>query len=319
MFYDRKIKYLDYREDGEKVRIAGFVKIEVRDQACKIQIQVNGLRPMAPAEREIWLENGRRESRLGNIVLQNGKGEFRQRAETGALGEEGIPYEELALIRVKLGMGRELVCRWKEAVSEEVLKEIPKMILDDPGLSEVLPEKSDVSREVREIQDIQELQGIQDIHAAEAAPGRPPEETSRLSEEEFYPPEEAPHQEAPKRPPVLYEDKWQQLSSIYPHIAPFGDQRDYLSIGPADFVILQSPYHRLVSNSFLLHGYYLYEHLILARTERMGKPRYYVGVPGSFYEKEKQAALLFGFESFECRNEPVQAGDFGYYCIRVEI
>ncbi len=123
----------------------------------------------------------------------------------------------------------------------------------------------------------------------------------------------------PPHPPRLYEDKWEQLSSIYPHITPFQDKRGYLRIGPEDFVVLQKQYHRLVANSFLLHGYYHYGHLILARVRRMGELRYYVGVPGNFYEKEKEVAVLFGFESFECKQEPVRDGDFGYYCIRVDL
>ena len=37
----------------------------------------------------------------------------------------------------------------------------------------------------------------------------------------------------------LCEDKWEQLSNIYQHINPFKDEREYLSIGPNDFVILK--------------------------------------------------------------------------------
>lgn len=125
-----------------------------------------------------------------------------------------------------------------------------------------------------------------------------------------------------KRPrpiPRLYEDKWQQLADLYPHKFPFQDERDYLCITPADFVVLQKQYHKLVANSFLLHGFYNYEHLILARMIKNGKERYYIGVPGNFYEKERQAAILFGFESFECKKEPVSPGEFGYFMISVEI
>ena len=74
-----------------------------------------------------------------------------------------------------------------------------------------------------------------------------------------------------------------------------------------------------MNNSFLLHGYYNYHHLLLARVERKGEACYYIGVPGNFYEKEKQVAIMFGFESFECAEEPAQAGDFGYYMMRARI
>ena len=113
--------------------------------------------------------------------------------------------------------------------------------------------------------------------------------------------------------------KWEQLKAIYPAISPFGDSRRFLQISPGDFVILKERSYRMVNNSFLLHGYFTYKHLILHRMEQKGEVRYYVGVPGSFYDKEKEVAILFGFESFEGAAEPTREGDFGYYMMRVEL
>lgn len=63
-------------------------------------------------------------------------------------------------------------------------------------------------------------------------------------------------------------------------------------------------------NSFLLHGYYNYGHLVL--DERNGKSR--LGVPGNYYEREQMVATMFGFPDFEpAGKEKVQTGTFGYY------
>lgn len=114
-------------------------------------------------------------------------------------------------------------------------------------------------------------------------------------------------------------NKWEQLNRIYPKIQPFGDVREYLSIAPCDFVILSERYQEMVQNSFLLHGYYNYGHLILTKIKEGIDDNYYLGVPGVYYEREKQAALLFGFEGFEGDGDAVQDGSFGYYMKRVEI
>lgn len=114
-------------------------------------------------------------------------------------------------------------------------------------------------------------------------------------------------------------NKWEQLNRIYPKIQPFGDVREYLSIAPCDFVILSEHYQEMVQNSFLLHGYYNYGHLILTKIKEGIHDNYYLGVPGVYYEREKQAALLFGFEGFEGDGDAVQDGSFGYYMKRVEI
>ena len=117
----------------------------------------------------------------------------------------------------------------------------------------------------------------------------------------------------------MLDDKWMQLCAIYPHVQPFRDERDYLSIKPVDFLLFPTEAYRQVNNSFLLHGYYNYKHLLLSRMERKGEIIYYIGVPGNYYEKEKQVALMFGFESFECAEEPAEDGDFGYYMMRMEL
>lgn len=125
--------------------------------------------------------------------------------------------------------------------------------------------------------------------------------------------------EAGEKEPVCYGDKWEQLIHMYPVIHPFGDDREYLSIAPKDFVVLHSEYQKLVHNSFLLHGYYNYRHLILGKIKEKGEECFYLGVPGNFYGREKMVAEMFGFEAFEGERQPAKAGDFGYFMKRVEI
>lgn len=153
----------------------------------------------------------------------------------------------------------------------------------------------------------------------EAKHGRDVQAQAEESGQETAAQEEAAQQAAKEQPPLLRlrEDKWEQLCLIYPHIHPFRDEREYLSVGPADFVLLSEKSYRAANNSFLLHGYYSYQHLILTRVEKRGEILYYIGVPGSYYEKEKQVAVMFGFESFECEEEPARYGDFGYYMMKV--
>ena len=124
---------------------------------------------------------------------------------------------------------------------------------------------------------------------------------------------------SPSREPVCSTDKWEQLCTMYPEIHPFRDSREYLSIAPKDFVVLCKEYQKLVHNSFLLHGYYNYRHLILGRLRQKDAWQYYIGVPGNFYDREKMVAEMFGFEAFEGEKESASPGDYGYYMKRVEI
>lgn len=120
-------------------------------------------------------------------------------------------------------------------------------------------------------------------------------------------------------PVEVYEDKWKELCKKFDVVHPFGNREEYLSIAPKDFIIFPEKYQNLVNNSFLLHGYYNYQHIILGKKEEGGKNIYYLGVPGVYYEREKMVAIMFGFEGFECGDKKANNGGFGYYMRRVEL
>lgn len=210
---------------------------------------------------------------------------------------------------------------------------------EEPNMAEPEQENAVRAEEPDVEESVEEAVSTPAVHIAEEArvtqlQQTPPEESippeEAISCEQAIPPEQQSllKQSSPfERPQALKaphmtsmsEDKWQQLQKIHPHIRPFQDEREYLSLRPEDFVILHSSAYRLAQNSFLLHGYFNYDHLILTHVSQKGENQYYIGVPGNFFEKEKQVAIMYGFESFECRQEPAREGEFGYYMIRVEL
>ena len=218
----------------------------------------------------------------------------------------------------------------RESVEEE-LSVFPERQVPEPEELPVEPEPTAELQEPHEAEiSIEEhAKPAEMTEASRELPGpavsEPPETANAELQQEPSGRQEPQTREAQRRSlhglrtAAMSEDKWRQLWKIYPHIRPFRDEREYLSLWPEDFVVLRSDAYRLAHNSFLLHGYYNYEHLILTQMSVKGADRYYIGVPGNFYEKEKQVAIMFGFESFECRQEPAQEGDFGYYMIRVEL
>ena len=78
--------------------------------------------------------------------------------------------------------------------------------------------------------------------------------------------------------------------------------------------MLRERCYQMTHNSFLLHGYYNYKTFPADAAGDSGEVKYYIGVPGNFYAREKQVAGMFGFESFEgARETTAWDGDFGYY------
>lgn len=299
MFVDRKIKYLDYMENGERCKGVGFVKIEVWDALCHFQIQVSGMHVTDSYVRKVALVAADEEHVIGELLLDKGKGSlYIMNLDTNNLAGSGIPYVELLGIRISIAAGKEIYCKLQEAKGKT--EDATESELS--AKSNLTDEKKLRSKENCEQHDILRHQEI-------------------IKQQEDKAQEEAVNKEAIEETSLtkLHDNKWNQLVSIYPHICPFRDEREYLSIGPGDFVLLPEKYYALANNSFLLHGYYNYGHLILNRVEIRNQVNYYIGVPGNFYEREKQVAILFGFESFECLEEPARSGDYGYYMMKVEL
>ena len=59
--------------------------------------------------------------------------------------------------------------------------------------------------------------------------------------------------------------------------------------------------------------------MILGKLSEEENGQLYIGVPGVYYDREKQAAQMFGFVGFEAATKPVQQGSYGYYMMEVEI
>ena len=110
---------------------------------------------------------------------------------------------------------------------------------------------------------------------------------------------------------------WERLQRQYTKVLAFDYDNgcEILSIKPQDIGLLPREIWVFGNNSFLLHGYYNYRHLILARLNNpQGEPRYLLGVPGHYFSNEKYMASMFGFPHFVlARKQPEEDGRFGYW------
>lgn len=108
----------------------------------------------------------------------------------------------------------------------------------------------------------------------------------------------------------------ERIFNRYMKMFPFEDKRivDCVRIEPQDIGAFPMEHWVLGNNSFLLHGYYNYRHLIFGRRIEDNKSKYFIGVPGVYENREMSMAKLFGFEQFQPINEREELnGEFGYW------
>ena len=95
--------------------------------------------------------------------------------------------------------------------------------------------------------------------------------------------------------------------------------RSAKKIQRSDLTLLPRKFWFLANNSFLLHGYHNYNHLLLVEEDG----HYWLGVPGIYDSHEARAAGLFGFPQFTRsyveildlgEDERNDDADFGHWC-----
>ena len=103
---------------------------------------------------------------------------------------------------------------------------------------------------------------------------------------------------------------------IWPFSEPWAERCVKLEL--EDIGLLPAEHWQLTTNSFLMHSYYGYRHLVLARVRDGARYRYELLVPGIYNEREKEIAGLFGFDEFRnTKSRPIAVGEYGYWSMPV--
>lgn len=201
----------------------------------------------------------------------------------------------------------------EEIFSKEVSEEIPeKVSLKDR--SEKIPEET-FQKEVSE----KISQELQDAVSQKEKPKEtdeeiPQKETAGKSENE----NEIRSAEAENKCQGCEpgtDTRWNRATARYIHFQPVQDEKieDAIRIQPSDLKILWQKGLRQGSNSFLMHGYYQHQHLMIGKGKEGG---YILGIPG-FYG-EKNMAEMFGFPEFRRakaeQTSEIKEQTFGYWC-----
>ncbi len=252
--------------------------------------------PFWENSKEPWVQTG--QSQTGMAMAQKFLASKRP-ADGKSPGERLL--EQLMTERPQTGsFGEENVGQSRDRVQERVLK-FAKVLMQGKSPGTENPARQETILETVKA-------GPRPVSVIETTPHTLPEpgDPARLKELERQEKEEA-----------VQGTIWGQLQRRYPKVLAFDyvHGSEILTIKPQDIGILPRENWVYGNNSFLLHGYYNYRHLILARLEIPGGTfRYLLGVPGHYFSNEKNLASMFGFPNFVlAKKQPEEDGRFGYW------
>ncbi len=110
----------------------------------------------------------------------------------------------------------------------------------------------------------------------------------------------------------------EELLRVFPKMNPFfgNEVIESVRMEPKDIGGFPMEFWYLANNSFLLHGYYCYRHLLFMKMHNGAEYQYVIAVPGNSDYREKFMANMFGFEQFKAVQSRKNAG-FGYWWRRL--
>ena len=298
---------------------AGLRKLTVMGRKVKVEFLLEGLPAVGGkgSYRRRYLVGGQEKEKSWDIVFVSGgrQMQFLQKLE------EAEEMEGIVDCRIFLPGGKEIrgeadvVTEEKQNVEEaDVRMQIPD--IDKEGKMKQKPEseehqikKSEEWKETKQKSKSEECQMKKSESKSEECQIKKPE-----SESEVAPGDEERSQEMQNKSRVETKESRKESEIPENQVLYIQDLTQLLSMGEKQ--------RELYYNSFLLHGYYQYRHVVAGDG--------FIGVPGNFSQREAIAAKMMGFPLFieaenlqhceigeESRAEMPQMGAYGYFLCKV--
>lgn len=327
----RFISYLYEYGQGRKIQNIGFAKAELKDSEGLMQIHGKGIHPPRQGKVKVYLcyeQEGKCVGIFqGELEHTEPAVDYRLLYTTADTGGQEI-YDRIAGIILKTDDHQTYAALWGEKLLD------PEQMVDQ---KEVLGKKDIFPEPEREMGQDEKEEVIQQKEAADNEEIEPPEimESEKMPEEmpvqtvieevSEIKAEETSEPENPQEEKKLKEDKEAKekiLREMECGEMVKEPQVLYEKITREDIARLPRCEWGNANNTFLLHGYRNYHHLLLIDD----RGQLWLGVPGVYHEREQIAASSCGFPRFWripvdqlglSKEERNDGEDFGYWCRKV--
>ena len=284
--YRHFIAYIYEYQNGDKKKNAGFVKVNIRNGICRIQMKIqtdsgkNGTYRICGFVHEgDWIYG----ISVGTAVLKKGLCEGVMTVSEEVLRQKGYTFDRLSGLWVQqteetgmlqqeyfLTIWDERNVDWKQFVTElPAEKEIPEQTGSDVD-----------SKENKRTQDTEAKDYEKEVAAQEAEV----DVTAGNIQMEL-------------------DSRWVQFQYHYPHAEPFADGEIFecLQIAPKDIAFLGNRERMFCSSPFVQQKYMKYHHLLLGKHQN---GRYILAVPGlNRNVQDRNLAAMYGFPEFKKTEE----------------
>lgn len=338
MDYQRLVSYIYSYPEGVKGRNVGFAKALVHQGQFKLSISLRGVKTDSPEMFGIYMmvsDGGYRLIKLGECLVKVGQMEYSGVFNPDNINETGYGFKDICGLAVAREDARYdcMMSMWKdEDVTPDMLvfsgMDAKKQV--EAGI--VIKERMRQSEEKEQGQQMSESVLAESLRSepvrpelAESQTGVTAESVSDTATEDIKAagaaakiPAETQHlQQKAHRSDATQTDPFEKLFVRADYIDAFDDDYFYdcIEVSPEMLKCLNQNEIDIAGNSFLLHGYYNFRHILFGRVrDNLDNTKYFIGVPGMYCNRERYMASMFGFNNFKKSHRSDYANPyFGYW------
>ena len=338
MDYQRLVSYIYSYPEGVKGRNVGFAKALVHQGQFKLSISLRGVKTDSPEMFGIYMmvtDDGYRLIKLGECLVKVGQMEYSGVFNPDNINETGYGFKDICGLAVAREDARYdcMMSMWKdEDVTPDMLvfsgMDAKKQV--EAGI--VIKERMRQSEEKERGQQMSESVLEESLRSepvspelAESQTGVTAESVSDTATEDIKAagaaakiPAETQHlQQKAHRADATQTDPFEKLFVRADYIDAFDDDYFYdcIEVSPEMLKCLNQNEIDIAGNSFLLHGYYNFRHILFGRVrDNLDNTKYFIGVPGMYCNRERYMASMFGFNNFKKSHRSDYANPyFGYW------
>ena len=338
MDYQRLVSYIYSYPEGVKGRNVGFAKALVHQGQFKLNISLRGVKTDSPEMFGIYMmvtDSGYRLIKLGECLVKVGQMEYSGVFNPDNINETGYGFKDICGLAVAREDARYdcMMSMWKdEDVTPDMLvfsgMDAKKQV--EAGI--VIKERMRQSEEKERGQQMSESVLAESLRSepvspelAESQTGVTAESVSDTATEDIKAagaaakiPAETQHlQQKAHRADATQTDPFEKLFVRADYIDAFDDDYFYdcIEVSPEMLKCLNQNEIDIAGNSFLLHGYYNFRHILFGRVrDNLDNTKYFIGVPGMYCNRERYMASMFGFNNFKKSHRSDYANPyFGYW------
>ena len=288
----RFVTYLYEYERTIRGRNVGFIRNDIRNDCCRMEIHIRGLERIKEKAPIFIIV---RDSECigipaGEVVISQGVGNACLELRGNRIGKTDYSVNNIQAVIVRYNGGKMLMGCYVQHPAGDLLsgtftkweaQATPASPTPDPGAARGVDSNSgDLYPNSRS-----DLGTEND--SADLYPKNPNNLDTENNSGDLYP----------------YANNSQGTEAKAEEICPTSEEAAqspiYKRIAITDIRSLPSRNWHLCNNSFLVHGFFCYHYLILKTINAPDGAKMYLGVPGIYASQERMMALLFGFNDFE--------------------